>query len=599
MPMTFDKLSALFAPVLLFVAGCGSPADLESGGAPAPALSIAVTVTLEAAAADGIAKLGLEVPVNGRAFVIVARDDQTEPRLGTGVTGNPLWGINVAELNAGASVVIAADTAGFRGYPFETLSALPPGHYFAQAFLNVYTTFRRADGHVIRAHLNSGAFQNPFKAPGNAYSDVVPFTVGAEGNLHLELSLAHVIQPRTPLAPGEVLQQGNFQDTPWVKYVKIRSDVLSEFWGQDMYLGANVLLPPGYDDHPDAVYPALYMQGHSSGFTPMPWAPEEWFVPGYEPSHPAVGNQLDGFYEAWTAGDLSKMVVITFRDANPFFDTSYSVNSENVGPYRDALLEELIPHLEARFRLVDEPWGRVLCGRSTGGWEAAAMMVFNPEFFAGAFPWAPDPIDFRKLMQINIYDYDNAYYNELAWIRTPLPAQRETDGLVNYTVIDEQRYEQTIADKDRSGGQWAIWQALYSPVAADGFPAPLWDAKTGIIDPEVANHWRENWDLSHIVARDWAEIGPALAGKLHFAVGRVDNYYLEQAVYLMEERLRGLSDPEPKASFQYGVKGRHSWIGHSPNEPERQMTYAEFIDIVGEYIADKAPAGADLESWAY
>ena len=172
---------------------------------------------------------------------------------------------------------------------------------------------------------------------------------------------------------------------------------------------------------------------------------------------------------------------------------------------------------------------------------------------------------------------------------TPLPAQRETDGLVNYTVIDEQRYEQTIADKDRSGGQWAIWQALYSPVAADGFPAPLWDPKTGIIDPEVADHWRENWDLSHIVARDWAKIGPALTGKLHFAVGRVDNYYLEQAVYLMEERLRGLSDPEPKASFQYGVKGRHSWIGHSPNEPERQMTYAEFIDIVGEYIADKGP----------
>ena len=93
-------------------------------------------------------------------------------------------------------------------------------------------------------------------------------------------------------------------------------------------------LPPGYDEHADAVYPVLYMQGHSSGFTPMPWAPEEWFVPGYEPGHPAVGNQLDGFYEAWTAGDLSKVVVITFRDANPFFDTSYSVNSANVGPYR-------------------------------------------------------------------------------------------------------------------------------------------------------------------------------------------------------------------------------------------------------------------------
>jgi len=547
-----------------------------------------VDVVLDRAAVKGIAALGLDTPVTGRVFVIVARDDAEQPRLGTGVTGNPLWGVDVRDLRSGDKTTIHASNPTFRGYPFDTFDQLPPGDYYAQAFINVYTRFERADGHVIEAHLNSGAFQNPFNAPGNAYSDVQRFTVGAHGLPPLRLSIDKVIQPPRPLREGEVLQQGNFDDTPWVRYVKIRSEKLSRFWGRDMYIGANILLPPGYDDDPDARYPVLYMQGHSSGLTPMPWAPNEWFRPGYEPEHVAVGPQLNGFYEAWTAGELPKMVIITFRDANPFFDTSYSVNTPSVGPYGDALTQELMPYLESKFRIVDQPWGRVLAGRSTGGWEAAAMMVFYPDLFAGSFPWAPDPIDFRKLMQINIYDYDNAFYNELEWIRTPLPAQRETDGLVNYFVIDEHRYEQTVADKDRSGGQWAIWQALYSPLGDDGYPAPLWD-ETGRIDRPVADYWREHWDLSHIIARDWATLGPKLAGRMHFAVGRMDNYYLDQAVYLTEKRVSELDNPPAGMTFQYGTLGRHSWIGHSPNDPARQMTYAEFIEVAHRYVMQRAP----------
>ncbi|MEO1202719.1 MAG: alpha/beta hydrolase-fold protein [Pseudomonadota bacterium] len=556
-----------------------------------------VKVSLSPAAAKGIAALGLAVPVTGRVFVIVSRDADEEPRLGTGVTGHPLWGVDVRDLEAGDSVTLSAADESFSGYPFASFDDLPAGDYYVQAFVNVYTTFERADGHVIEAHLNSGAFQSPFKAPGNAHSEVKKITVGRNGLPDLELAIDRVIQPPRPLKAGEVLQQGNFEDTEWVRYVKIKSDKLSEFWGQDMYLGANVLLPPGYDPDGDARYPVLYMQGHSSGFTPMPWAPEEWFKPGYEPSHPAVGPQLEGFYEAWTAGELPKFVIITFRDANPYFDTSYSVNTPNVGPYGDALTEELIPYLEENFNIVDERWGRVLAGRSTGGWEAAAMMVFYPDVFAVSYPWAPDPIDFRKLMQIDIYEFDNAFVNQLDWINTELPAQRETDGLINYHVADEHAYEQVVATKDRSGGQWAVWQALYSPVGDDGYPVPLWDPATGKIDRDVARYWRDHWDLSYILERDWATLGPKVAGRLHFAVGRRDNYYLEQAVYLTEARMAGLDNPKPGATFQYGIGGRHSWIGHSPNDPSQQMKYREFIEVIAEFVAAHAPDGADVDHW--
>jgi len=585
----------------LFLLGISSVLTTHGGALTSDTAQGSVRIVLDESAAEAVAELGLEVPLRGRVFLIVARaeDGNPEPRLGTGVTGNPLWGMDIRDFKAGDSVELVPGGKGVRGYPLESLDALPPGDYLAQAFINVYTTFERADGKVVHAHLNSGAFQDPFKAPGNAYSEVVPFSIGSAGFPRLNLSIDRVIEPARPLREGEVLQQGNFEDTEWVKYVKIRSELLSEFWGRDMYIGANILLPHGYEDNPEAVYPVLYMQGHSSGLTPVPWSPQEWFKPGYEANHPGVANQLDGFHAGWTSGDLSKLVVITFRDANPYFDTSYSVNTENVGPYQDAIIEELIPYLEQRFRLVNEPWGRVLAGRSTGGWEAAAMMIFNPDFFAGSFPWAPDPVDFRKLMQINIYEFENAFYNKLAWINTPLPAQRETDGLINYFVKDEQAYEETVADRDRSGGQWGIWRALFSPVDEDGYPQPLWDAETGVIDPEMAEYWRENWDLSYIVQRDWDTLGPKLQGKLHFAVGRLDNYYLQESVYLIEDRLSELSNPPAEATFQYGTYGRHSWIGHSPENPDRQMTYAEFIDIVADYIRKNAPESADLDSWGY
>lgn len=588
MPLSFPSSRSI---VLTFAAIVGLNLAAPATAAPS------VKVSLSPAAAEGIAALGLEVPVTGRVFVIVSRDADDEPRLGTGVTGHPLWGIDVRDLDAGDSVTLSAADDSFSGYPLASFDDLPAGDYYVQAFVNVYTTFERADGHVIEAHLNSGAFQSPFKAPGNAHSEVKKVTVGRNGLPDLELAIDRVIQPPRPLNAGEVLQQGNFEDTEWVRYVKIKSDKLSEFWGQDMYLGANVLLPPGYDPDGDERYPVLYMQGHSSGFTPMPWAPEEWFKPGYEPSHPAVGPQLEGFYEAWTAGELPKFVIVTFRDANPYFDTSYSVNTPNVGPYGDALTEELMPYLEDNFNIVDERWGRVLAGRSTGGWEAAAMMVFYPDLFAVSYPWAPDPIDFRKLMQIDIYEFDNAFVNQLDWINTELPAQRETDGLINYHVADEHAYEQVVATKDRSGGQWAVWQALYSPVGDDGYPVPLWDPATGEIDRDVARYWRDHWDLSYILERDWAMLGPKVAGRLHFAVGRRDNYYLEQAVYLTEARMAGLANPEPGATFQYGIGGRHSWIGHSPNDPSQQMKYREFIEVIAEFVAANAPAGADTRHW--
>ncbi len=120
-----------------------------------------------------------------------------------------------------------------------------------------------------------------------------------------------------------------------------------------------------------------------------------------------------------------------------------------------------------------------------------------------------------------------------------------------------------------------------------------------MIDVEVAKYWRDHWDLSYILERDWQTLGPKLQGKLHFAVGMMDNYYLDQSVYLTEQRMAALDNPRSDATFQYGIRGRHSWIGHSPLDPGRQMTYAEFITVVGDFVVKHAPEEADSQSWQY
>ena len=144
-------------------------------------------------------------------------------------------------------------------------------------------------------------------------------------------------------------------------------------------------------------------------------------------------------------------------------------------------------------------------------------------------------------------------------------------------------YERAVAPNGRSGGQWAIWEALFSPVGPNGYAAPIWDRVTGEIDHEVAEYWLENWDLTHHLVNNWSTIGHSLAGKIHVATGDMDSYYLNNATELMEQALANLSDPEPQASFEYGRREPHCWIGYSPWRPGEELSEAEFIRILDEY----------------
>lgn len=493
------------------------------------ALSVLLLGAFLLAQAQGSAAFSVQVPadfageLNGRALVIVTDNLDREPYLQQGVTGAPVFGKTVRGLTAGDTISFTAADSDVYGYPFQ-LADIPAKTLYAQAFFIVHTRYDRAAGPAIYGMEDHGGGGRFTRNPYNLFSQAleVDFSSVSEP---VELVLDQAIPLGYELQEGQVTQQGNYEDTGQVKFVKIKSELLSAFWGQDMYLGANVLLPRDYD--PQKRYGTLYHQGHwPGGNAPL----------GY-------GNNAE-FTEYWDSEAAPSMVVITIRDANPFYDTSYSVNSENLGPWGDAIITELIPALEEQFGLLAEPWARMLAGGSTGGWESLAMQTFYPDFFGGAWVLAADGVDFNYYQIVNIYEDANAYWLDRGWIQVERPGSRGVDGNIRYMMKDENFYEIAVGDLNAmSLGQWAIWEAVYGPMGENGYPERIWDPLTGVIDHDVAEYWREHYDLNHIIQTNWAELGPKLVGKLHLRGGDMDAYYLNLSQYLLGDFLESTTEP--------------------------------------------------------
>jgi hypothetical protein len=544
------------------------------------ALSISFEISIDEATVSEIAALGLETPINGRVFVIVTKDSSSEPMYQTDVRGVPFWGKDVFEFTSDDLVSISSDDLEVIGYPIK-IEELPAGDYYVQAFLNVYTTFNRADGHTVLMHDDTGDGQWFWESIGNAYSVAKKTYIDPTNWGTIKLTLSKVIKPDYELEPGMVLQQGNYKDTEWVKYVKIKSEVVSEFWGKDMYIGANVLLPKGYYDNPDVYYPVIYYQGHFPG------------------SGAPVGFRVNNnVYKFWTSEGIANFIAVSFRDATPYYDTSYSVDSVNSGPYGTAITEELIPYLESQFRMIPEKWARILAGGSTGGWEALAMKVFYPDIFGRTYVWYPDSVDFNYYQLINIYNDDNAYYSDFGWIKTERPSARDTHGNIRFTVKQENYFEMAAGPSNRSGGQWSVWEATYGPVGVDGFPQPIWDQVTGEINKDVAEYWKENYDLNYILQKNWEELGPKIAGDVHVAVGDMDNYYLNEAVYLLKNAMKKMENPVSDMTFDFGPNQGHGWKGWSPTKPNVALANEEWLEQLSNYMIEHAPENAN-KNWIY
>jgi hypothetical protein len=535
-------------------------------------------------------------PLDGRLLLVLSTDSSDEPRNQIDDTPRSeiVFGLTVDGWKPGQPAKFD-ETAW--GYPIRSLKDLPAGDYFVQVVLNKYETFHRSDGKTVKLHMDQGEGQHWNISPGNLYSKPQKMTIKHDGR-PISVALTDVIPPIAVPA-----------DTKYVRHIRIRSEVLTKFWGCPMFLSAVVLVPEGFDEHPNARFPLIIFHDHFvSGFEDFRTTPPD---PDLQPKdserfHLAGYNRIQQqeaykFYQQWVAPDFPRVLIVKIQHANPYYDDSYAVNSANVGPYGDAIENELVPAIEKQFHGIGQGWARFVYGGSTGGWEALAVQVFYPDHYNGAFAACPDPIDFHEFTNIDLYDDKNAFYLEGAHKRVEQPAMRDYLGHTLITTREVNGYELALGDHGRSGEQFDIWQAVYGPVGEDGYPAQIFNKETGEIDHSVANYWRQHYDLEAILERDWAKLGPELAGKIHIYVGSDDTYFLNDAVYRMQDFLDTTKNPPYGGEVTYGPRAEHCWNGdpNLPNAYSRLHYNTQYLPKILEQIQKTAPPGADLKSWRY
>jgi len=534
---------------------------------------------------------------DGRLLLLFSNNNAAEPRfqISDALSTQIILGKNVDQWAIGSTQSIAQEAYGF---PKERLSDIPAGDYYVQVLLHKYETFHLKNGKVVKLPMDRGEGQHWNLAPGNIYSKPIKIHFDPKNTEVVQLTIDQIIPP--------IIEP---TDSKYIKHIKIQSKLLTEFWGRPMYLGAHILLPEGFDTHPNVRYPLAIYHGHFpsdiSGFSTTPPNPNlipdtsaRFNITGYNKIQEEEAYQ---FYKQWTGPNFPRVLAIEIQHATPYYDDSYAVNSANMGPYGDAITYELIPEIEKQFRGIGQGWARFTYGGSTGGWEALAVQVFYPNEYNGAYAACPDPIDFNHYTTINIYKDENAYYAKSDFKDLARPSHRNYLGHINSTIKETNQRELALGTHSRSGDQYDVWEAVFSPMGEDGYPKRIFDKHSGTIDKSVAAYWKENYDLAHIIKRDWPKIGEQLKGKIHLYVGDMDNYYLNNAVYTAEDMLKQLKNPSCNCVIDYGDRAEHCWNGDhtQPNYISRLRYHQMFINKWAEEVKTRAPKGVDLKSWLY
>ncbi len=519
--------SFLLLGALAWVLGHANPA-LDPALVPTGAARLRFEVT---------AKPGLLAgPAEGRLLVVLGRTNVPEPRTRVGdvsLTAEPVLGTDVVGFDGRKPAVLGPASALF---PLRSLSDLPAGDYWLQAVLATNRDFTLLD------------------APGNFFSTPERVRLDPARRSTVRLRLDQRL-------PEEAVPA----ETESVKFLKLRSEKLSQFWGRPMFLRAGIILPKGWNEEPSRRYPLVIRIG---GFgTRYTWVSR-------------VMAEGHDFRRDWLADGMPRFVLLQLDGAGPLGDP-YQIDSENHGPWGAALTEELLPYVEAAWRCVGRPHARFTTGGSTGGWVSLALQVLYPDTFGGCWSGYPDPPDFRALQLVNIYTDTNAFVNRAGFER---PCAREVSGETQFTMRLETQLENVLGRQDSfafAGGQWGAWNATYSPRSAKGEPELIWDPRTGAIHPKVAEAWRR-FDLREHLAKNWEQVGPKLRGKIHLWMGDADTYFLDTATRHLDEFLKA-AQPPADARIEFGPRQPHGW------EPRK---WPELLKEMQSAVDQNAPKSA-------
>jgi hypothetical protein len=420
-------------------------------------------------------------PYSGRVYLFFSKS-RREPRLG------PDWfnpenfvALDVQQWKPGETLVVSPTTDGLLGFP-DDFGNMELGDYRAQAVVRF---------NPVPSKIGTG--------PGNGYSQVVLLDSGVE-------------ERRVELVVDQLVADRDFRETKWTRLLRVRSSLLSDFYGRDVYLNAAVNLPASYYDSPQRAYPTIFS------------------IPGFGGTH-------FGASRSSPAQETNERGVEFLRvTLDPRCPRGHHVfaDSANNGPVGRALISELISEFDRQYRSVALPSGRFLRGHSSGGWSSLWLQVTYPDFFGGTWSTAPDPVDFRDFQLINLYRPREHMYLDGTDHERPL-ARRRDRVVLTYRGFAEM--ERVLG----YGGQLHSFEAAFSPRGSDGLPLPVWDRTSGRVNTDVALSWKR-FDIRLILEENWPALGPRLVDKIHVFAGGKDTFYLDGAARLLQQSLRQLSD---------------------------------------------------------
>jgi pimeloyl-ACP methyl ester carboxylesterase len=435
-------------------------------------------------------------PIDGSLYLFLSQRGGQPMRGPDWFRPEPFFRLDVQRFKPGESRIIDNSAAGFPG----RIDQLPAGRYRAQAVLDHdFYDPKPADG------------------AGNFYSEAVEIEVADESaaaqraDADPDKKAADTGKAFT-LRLAKTVKNVAFPESKWVKEIALSSQLLERFHKREVVERAAVVLPASYYDEKKRRYPTVYI------------------IPGFGGSH------RDGLRYAAAPPkpepEETEFIRVYLSGRCKWGHHVYADSATN-GPRGEALVREMIPHIDREFRTVAEPTARFVMGHSSGGWSSLWLQVTYPHLIGGVWSSSPDPVDFRDYQGINLYTDppQNVYRDEKA-ARRPIARRGETPSLWydEFTKMD---------DIIGRGGQLRSFEAVFSPLDESGLPKQLWNRQSGQIDPAVAKAWRR-YDLSLALERDWPRLKPRLAGKLHVTMGTLDTFYLDGATRMLAKRLNEL-----------------------------------------------------------
>ncbi len=444
---------------------------------------------------------------SGRLIVFLISESSSKLKSAKPVDGpfwddpQPIFGTD-AILAPGQSITLDDRSDCFPICP----SQLPPGLYRAQARLD--TT--RANSSWKRE-------------PTNRSSEVVRFEVK-------ETAESQVVE----LVLNQVVGEKPLKQVDGVEWFEVRSDLLSKFRGLEVMLRAGVVFPKNYNA--SKKYPAIFE------------------VPGFGGDHSEAASRGAPSRNADSIALSQASFRIVLDPEGPNGHTLF-VDSANNGPCGQALTQELITSLEAKYPMIGQSTARVLKGHSSGGWSTLWLATQYPNTFGATWSSAPDPVDFRRFQKVNIYDQPNFYLDADG---KDLPSLRSKDQ-VQMTIRQESRGEDVLGPDNTSAQQWDSWFAAFGPRNAAGNPMALFDPETGTIDRQVAESYRP-FDLREMVRKSPETYLPIFRNNIRLICGTEDSFYLNEAVALLDSELQQLGRQPSDKGYVKLVPGDHGSV---------------------------------------